>query len=657
MKKYRSTEYALTNSGWILLESAELMFKTTKERIFNDKGEFEPELPPKWQALTEILRVEIPGDLKRDSKQQDNPKLLKDPVKVLILCYDSRTCYQLNQYLTQGGDRYLFHMAIRNEIPINKISEKIKKNCAAFATNVEQKDGGAANNKTRKPTPKPAANTSTSTRGSKTGNRFLKDRIKEKEDEALKAAEKEQAELLDLKDEDNDDDDDQFRESYLLTMTQKLENGDFDGNEDDEMNSTLLSHGTFESYTQTENLDFTSMITSVAAPLICIQTFKSGSNGFASLEQTLADIDPKYIIMFHSNVTAIRQIEIFEARKNRPPDQRVKVFFLLHTQTVEEQSYLTGLRREKQAFELLIDTMRRMVVPEYQDGKSDDWILRFHQPQIVDEDENTVSRQAGGQSTDNQKIIVQPKIIVDIREFRSELPCLIHKRGIEIVPVMIGIGDYILTPDICVERKSLSDLIGSLNSGRLYNQCIQMTRFYAKPILLIEFDQNKPFHLQGRYIIGGDVTSNIDITHKLQLLTLHFPKVKIVWSPSPYATAKLFEELKMGKPEPDPDQAAAIGTDLGADMENVIDSFNTNIYDFLIKLPGVNVNNIGKLMRSVKNFKELIEKSQDELKELLSGEINAKLFWDILHVAHKPIENNSSEKLFVGRKMGKRKLT
>ena len=29
------------------------------------------------------------------------------------------------------------------------------------------------------------------------------------------------------------------------------------------------------------------------------------------------------------------------------------------------------------------------------------------------------------------------------------------------------IGDYILSPEMCVERKSVSDLVGSLNSGRL----------------------------------------------------------------------------------------------------------------------------------------------------------------------------------------------
>ncbi len=60
------------------------------------------------------------------------------------------------------------------------------------------------------------------------------------------------------------------------------------------------------------------------------------------------------------------------------------------------------------------------------------------------------------------------------------------------------VGDYILSPDLCVERKSLSDLIGSLSNGRLYNQCVAMCRTYKHPILLIEFDANKPFALQVR---------------------------------------------------------------------------------------------------------------------------------------------------------------
>lgn len=81
-----------------------------------------------------------------------------------------------------------------------------------------------------------------------------------------------------------------------------------------------------------------------------------GEDGPLSLERTLNEMDPSYVIMYHSSVTAIRQIEVYEARKHRVQSQRLKVFFLVHAQTVEEQSYLTALRREKQAFELIIDT-------------------------------------------------------------------------------------------------------------------------------------------------------------------------------------------------------------------------------------------------------------------------------------------------------------
>jgi len=174
------------------------------------------------------------------------------------------------------------------------------------------------------------------------------------------------------------------------------------------------------------------------------------------------------------------------------------------------------------------------------------------------------SRKGGGQG--DRK--VPPRVIVDMREFRSELPSLLHKRGIDIEPVTLEVGDYILSPEICVERKSISDLIGSLNSGRLYNQATSMSRFYSKPMLLIEFDSNKPFSLQGKYYMSRDIQSS-DLIARVQLLTLHFPKLRILWSPGPHATAELVEELKKGREEPDASKAATIGVD-------IIDEYNVD---------------------------------------------------------------------------------
>lgn len=60
-----------------------------------------------------------------------------------------------------------------------------------------------------------------------------------------------------------------------------------------------------------------------------------------------------------------------------------------------------------------------------------------------------------------------PQVIVDLREFRSSLPSLLHNAGILVVPATLTVGDYVLTPDMCVERKSIPDLVSSFNSGRL----------------------------------------------------------------------------------------------------------------------------------------------------------------------------------------------
>lgn len=54
--------------------------------------------------------------------KRSHPDCLEPP-KVLILCQDTRTCFQLRQFLTQGGERFLLYAAMQHEIPIGKLAE------------------------------------------------------------------------------------------------------------------------------------------------------------------------------------------------------------------------------------------------------------------------------------------------------------------------------------------------------------------------------------------------------------------------------------------------------------------------------------------------------------------------------------------------------
>nr|CAG4636872.1 EOG090X03DI [Ceriodaphnia reticulata] len=302
--------------------------------------------------------------------------------------------------------------------------------------------------------------------------------------------------------------------------------------------------------------------------LVIVQPLKGGQDPYA-LRRTLYKLRPRFVIMYDCDVAFVRQVEVYQAAHK---EQTVRVYFLIYDASAEEQSYLTSLRREKEAFELLIREKATMVIPEDREGRTDD------HPDFV-RDPRKASEMALIPLTDTRQMAaknVREVVVVDMREFRSELPSLLHRRGIDILPVTIEVGDYILTPDICVERKSLSDLIGSLNNGRLYNQSQEMCRHYAKPMLLIEFDHDKPFALQGKYYLSNDDSSLTDVTSRLQLLTLHFPRLRIVWSPGPYATAEIFAELKKGRDQPDPVKAASLSSD--AYTEKNAEKYNPAIH-------------------------------------------------------------------------------
>lgn len=120
-------------------------------------------------------------------------------------------------------------------------------------------------------------------------------------------------------------------------------------------------------------------------------------------------------------------------------------------------------------------------------------------------------------------------------------------------------------------------------------------------------------------------SNSFDIQQKLLLLTLHFPKLKIVWSPSPYASAQLFEELKVihnvfcgdyqfillpqnGKEEPNCQYAASIGSE--QDIDIIETKYNSNIFDFVRKLPGINSKNVDGFLRNMGNMDEVINKTE-----------------------------------------------
>lgn len=325
-------------------------------------------------------------------------------------------------------------------------------------------------------------------------------------------------------------------------------------------------------------------------------------------EHVLEEVKPRYIVMYEPDASFIRRVEVYRSSHN---DRNVRVYFMYYGGSVEEQRYLSSVRREKDAFTKLIKERASMSL-----------VMTVDAHGIEDPQEaflRTVNtRIAGGGRL--AATAQPPRVVVDVREFRSSLPSLLHGRSMVIVPCMLTVGDYILSPNICVERKSVSDLISSFKDGRLYSQAETMFLHYKSPMLLIEFDQNKSFTLEPFADLSGSLSSvapnvSSDLQSKLVLLTLAFPKLRIIWSSSPYQTAEIFESLKAQEEEPDP--IAAVQAGLDRDMRAEDQAFNQEPQEMLAIVPGVTPKNIKNLVLETENVREVANMTEKELEPLV----------------------------------------
>ena len=216
-----------------------------------------------------------------------------------------------------------------------------------------------------------------------------------------------------------------------------------------------------------------------------------------------------------------------------------------------------------------------------------------------------------------------PTVVVDVREFRSALPSLIHGRSMVVLPCQLTVGDYVLTPSVCIERKSVKDLISSFKNGRLFNQVETMLQHYTNPMLLIEFDQHKSFTLDPFADLSNtaalkNADSSSDLQSKLVLLTIAFPRLKIIWSSTPYQTAEIFEELKKNQDEPDPLKAVQIGLGTGEDPADR--TFNQTPQDMLRAVPGITNKNINRLILEAVSIRDVANMTVEELDPLIGRE-------------------------------------
>ena len=174
--------------------------------------------------------------------------------------------------------------------------------------------------------------------------------------------------------------------------------------------------------------------------------------------------------MYEQNLPFIRRVEVYQAINYENP---AHAYFMYYGDSVEEQKYLLRVKREKEAFTKLIK--EKATLGKHFETKDDNAKFQINRNNIVN------TRIAGGSKFKTETD--ESNVIVDAREFGSSTPNLLYRIGINVIPCMLTIGDYILSPKMCVERKSISDLVQSFPVVDCFNSAsrcsdIMNCRFY-----------------------------------------------------------------------------------------------------------------------------------------------------------------------------------
>ncbi|KAI8168327.1 DNA repair protein rad16 [Colletotrichum sp. SAR 10_70] len=586
-------------SPWLFLDAAQTIFETARRRVYAASSKaatadanidsLKPVLEeqPKWAWLADVL-TEIDNSMHFDPPARDDSN-----GTILIMCGDTNTCRQLRDYLQtmhfkpkvekdpsaedeededQPSAAFMMRRKLRNYLRWKK--EFAQVNATLFSEN--QKALNGATDRAGQPL-RGKSNKRRRMRGGGAGGQTLT----RAENGSIMQFFERPGEVEDLMAEVQITEEEAEQKPEIVT--DPLEN--------------------MEDYYQLYEMQ----------DLVVIHAYDGDHD-----EHVLEEVKPRYIIMYEPDAAFIRRVEVYRSSHN---DRNVRVYFLYYGESVEEQRYLSSVRREKDAFTKLIKERASMS------------LVMTVDPHGVEDPQEAFLRTINTRIAGGGRLAATaqpPRVVVDVREFRSSLPSLLHGRSMIIVPCMLTVGDYVLSPNICVERKSISDLISSFKDGRLYAQAETMFQHYKNPMLLIEFDQNKSFTLEPFADLSGSLNSiaptnvSSDLQSKLVLLTLAFPKLRIIWSSSPYQTAEIFESLKSQEDEPDP--IAAVRAGLDKDMKAEDQSFNLEPQEMLSAVPGVNPKNIMRLVLATENLREVANLNERELEPMVGKEAGRQIY-------------------------------
>ncbi len=205
-------------------------------------------------------------------------------------------------------------------------------------------------------------------------------------------------------------------------------------------------------------------------------------------------------------------------------------------------------------------------------------------------------------------------VYADYREDKSGIPKLIEEEGITVVRRNLSIGDYLVSNEIVVERKTAYDFANSLFDGRLFDQAKRMSESFREVIYVVEGDPTRLRRYRGleKQLLAALVTLLVDYS------------AKVIYSSGPRQTAYIIASLARRLEK----SRSAVAVRKKVKLETVDDWQEFILQSF----PGIGSKTARKIMERFKTLRDFCNASKAELSAIEGiGERRAEFIITILN--------------------------
>lgn len=221
------------------------------------------------------------------------------------------------------------------------------------------------------------------------------------------------------------------------------------------------------------------------------------------------------------------------------------------------------------------------------------------------------------------------RIYADYREKSSGIPDLIREKGAIVILDNLSVGDYVISDEIAIERKSVEDLVSSVFDKRFFDQLSRLSEAYPKAFILIEGDMEKIRKITSRWkaINAALVSAIVDFDLRVLYSNDRTESAEMIY--------KIAEKsIQEGK--------RSISLHEKPKFENIRDMQLYVVESF----PQIGRKLAEKLLEKFGSIEKICNASVSDLEKVLGSRKKAEEIYKIIHISYakNEKENNSTNK-------------